>query len=87
MEQIFCQSCGIPLTDDNKGTNADSHFIVAGPLSVRIGGEITTKVENRATVDAIAAQAQFNINGIADYRIVGITPTIFCESTLSCLSK
>lgn len=23
MEQTFCQSCGMPLTDDNKGTNAD----------------------------------------------------------------
>ncbi len=23
MEQNFCQSCGMPLTDDCKGTNAD----------------------------------------------------------------
>ncbi len=23
MEQKFCQSCGMPLTDDNRGTNAD----------------------------------------------------------------
>lgn len=23
MEQKFCQSCGMPLTDDNGGTNAD----------------------------------------------------------------
>lgn len=23
MEQKFCQSCGMPLTADNKGTNAD----------------------------------------------------------------
>ncbi len=23
MEMKFCQSCGMPLTDDNKGTNAD----------------------------------------------------------------
>jgi len=23
MEQKFCQSCGMPLNDDNKGTNAD----------------------------------------------------------------
>ena len=23
MEQKFCQSCGMPLTDDDKGTNAD----------------------------------------------------------------
>ncbi len=22
-EMKFCQSCGMPLTDDNKGTNAD----------------------------------------------------------------
>lgn len=24
MEQKFCQSCGMPLTDENKGTNADN---------------------------------------------------------------
>lgn len=24
MEQQFCQSCGMPLTDENKGTNADN---------------------------------------------------------------
>ena len=23
MEHKFCQSCGMPLTTDNKGTNAD----------------------------------------------------------------
>ncbi len=23
MDRTFCQSCGMPLTDDNKGTNAD----------------------------------------------------------------
>ena len=23
MDMKFCQSCGMPLTDDNKGTNAD----------------------------------------------------------------
>ena len=23
MEQQFCQSCGMPLTDENRGTNAD----------------------------------------------------------------
>lgn len=23
MEQHFCQSCGMPLTDENRGTNAD----------------------------------------------------------------
>ncbi len=23
MEQKFCQSCGMPLIDDNRGTNAD----------------------------------------------------------------
>lgn len=33
------------------------------------------------------AQDSFNINGIADYRIAGLAPTMFCESTLSCLLK
>ena len=87
MEQKFCQSCGMLLTDDNKGTNADGDFIVSGAQTPRIGGVIMMKVENRAAVDAIIAQAPFNINGIADYRIVGLAPTIFCASILYCLLR
>ncbi|WP_336528755.1 hypothetical protein [Bacteroides acidifaciens] len=87
MEQKFCQSCGTLLTDDNKGTNADGDFIVSGAQTPRISGMIMIKAENRAAVDAIIAQAPFNINGITDYRIVGLAPTMFCESTLYCLLR
>lgn len=87
MEQKFCQSCGMLLTDDNKGTNDDGDFIVSGAQIPRISGMIMIKAENRAAVDAIIAQAPFNINGITDYRIVGLDPTMFCESTLYCLLR
>lgn len=87
MEQKFCQSCGMLLTDDNKGTNDDGDFIVSGAQTPRIGCVIMMKAENRVAVDAIIAQAPFNINGIADYRIVGLAPTIFCESILYCLLR
>lgn len=66
---------------------ASGDFIASGPQTPRIGGVIMMKVENRAAVDAIIAQAPFNINGIADYRIVGLAPTIFCESILYCLLR
>ena len=66
---------------------ASGDFIASGPQTPRIGGVIMMKAENRAAVDAIIAQAPFNINGIADYRIVGLALTMFCESTLYCLLR
>ena len=48
----------------------------------RIGGVIMIKAENRTAVDAIIAKDPFNINGIADYQIVGFTPTMFCDDIL-----
>ena len=66
MEHKFCQSCGMPLTTDNKGTNADG---------------------SRNEDYCIIAQDPFNINGIADYRIVEFTPTMFVESSLSDILK
>lgn len=40
------------------------------------------KAEDRIAVEAIIAQAPFNINGIADYQIVEFTPTMFCDNAL-----
>lgn len=46
MEHKFCQSCGMPLTTDNKGTNADGSrnedycIIASGPQTPRVGGVI-----------------------------------------------
>ena len=93
MEHKFCQSCVMPLTTDNKGTNADGSrnedycIIASGPQTPRVGGVIMIKSDNRALVDSIIAQDPFNINGIADYRIVEFTPTMFCDPCLSNLLK
>lgn len=61
---------------------AAGDFIASGPQTPRIGGVIMIKAENRTAVDSIIAQDPFNINGIADYRIVGFTPTMFCDDIL-----
>lgn len=62
---------------------AAGDFIASGPQTPRIGGVIMMKAESRAAVDSIIAQDPFNINGIADYRIVEFTPTMFLEPSLS----
>ncbi len=66
---------------------AAGDFIASGPQTPRIGGVIMIKSDNRALVDSIIAQDPFNINGIADYRIVEFTPTMFVESSLSDILK
>lgn len=62
---------------------AAGHFIASGPQTPRVGGVIMIKADERATVDSIIAQDPFHINGIADYRIVQFTHTMFCNPTLS----
>lgn len=62
---------------------AAGHFIASGPQTPRVGGVIMIKADEGATVDSIIAQDPFHINGIADYRIVQFTPTMFCNPTLS----
>ena len=66
---------------------AAGDFIASGPQIPRVGGVIMIKSDNRALVDSIIAQDPFNINGIADYRIVEFTPTMFVESSLSDILK
>ncbi len=66
---------------------AAGDFIASGPQTPRVGGVIMIKSDNRALVDSIIAQDPFNINGIADYRIVEFTPTMFVESSLSDILK
>lgn len=62
---------------------AAGDFITSGPQNPRVGGVIMIKAEDRIAVDAIIAQAPFNINGIANYQIVEFTPTMFCKPILS----
>ncbi len=61
---------------------AAGDFIASGPQTPRVGGVIMMKAESRAAVDSIIAQDPFNINGIADYRIVEFTPTMFVSEEL-----
>ena len=61
---------------------ASGDFIASGPQTPRIGGVIMIKADNRALVDSIIAQDPFSINGIADYRIVEFTPTMFVDNIL-----
>lgn len=62
-------------------------FIASGPQTPRVGGVILMKAESRAEIDSIIEQDPFNINGIADYRIVEFTPTMFVEPSLSDILK
>lgn len=62
-------------------------FIASGPQTPRVGGVILMKAESRAKIDSIIEQDPFNINGIADYRIVEFTPTMFVEPSLSDILK
>ena len=66
---------------------AAGDFIASGPQNPRIGGVIMLTAESRNKVDAILACDPFNINGIADYQIIGFTPTMFINPTLSTLLK
>ena len=62
---------------------AAGDFIASGPQTPRVGGVILMKAESRAEINSIIEQDPFNINGIADYRIVEFTPTMFCKPSLS----
>ncbi len=57
-------------------------FIASGPQTPRIGGVIMMRINDRAVVDSVIAQDQFNVNGIADYQIVEFTPTMFINQEL-----
>ncbi len=61
---------------------AAGDFIASGPQNPRIGGVIMIKASDRETVNSIISQDPFKINGIADYRIVELTPTMFCDDNL-----
>lgn len=66
---------------------AAGDFIASGPQTPRVGGVILMKAESRAEIDSIIEQDPFNINGIADYRIVEFTPTMFLEPSFSDILK
>lgn len=57
-------------------------FIASGPQTPRVGGVIMMKADCREIVNAIIAEDPFHANGIADYRIVEFTPTMFVNDDL-----
>lgn len=57
-------------------------FIASGPQTPRAGGVIMMKADRREAVEAIIAEDPFHINNIADYQIVGFTPTMFADDSL-----
>ena len=61
---------------------AAGDFIASGPQTPRVGGVIMMKADSRETVNSIIAEDPFHANGIADYRIVEITPTMFVNDDL-----
>ncbi len=61
---------------------AAGDFIASGPQNPRSGGVIMIKGIDREKVNAIISQDPFNINGIADYRIVEFSPTMVCDDSL-----
>lgn len=61
---------------------AAGDFIASGPQNPRVGGVIMIRATDREVVHTIISQDPFNINGIADYRIVEFTPTMFCDERL-----
>ncbi len=66
---------------------AAGDFITSGPQTPRVGGVIMMRAEGRIAVDELIAQDPFYINGIADYKVIEFTPTMFCESALSDILK
>ncbi len=61
---------------------AAGDFIASGPQNPRVGGVIMIKASDREAVNTIISQDPFNINSIADYQIVELTPTMFCDDNL-----
>lgn len=66
---------------------AAGDFIASGPQNPRVGGVIMLAASSRDEVDAIIACDPFKKNGIADYQIVGFTPTLLLDPTLSSFLK
>lgn len=54
MEQKFCQSCEMPLADDNKGTNADGSTIRSYLSWMKDRGELDDIIDNSTLLWRIA---------------------------------
>ena len=51
------------------------HFLASGRKEPRDGGLIFAKASNRKSIEKIIEEDPFNINGLADYRIIEFKAT------------
>ena len=58
---------------------AAGNFVASGRKVPRSGGVILSKLENRATLDAVLAQDPFHRAGVADYEVIEFDPSMVAE--------
>ncbi|WP_455385284.1 YciI family protein [Acidihalobacter prosperus] len=58
---------------------AAGSFVASGRKIPRTGGVILSKLENRATLDAILEQDPFRRAGVADYEVIEFDPSMVAE--------
>ena len=58
-----------------KAQYAAGKFLLSGPQQPRVGGFILAAAMERAALDDIVKGDPFHANGLADYEIIGISPT------------
>jgi uncharacterized protein YciI len=58
---------------------AAGNFVASGRKVPRTGGVILSKLENRATLDAVLAQDPFHHAGVADYEVIEFVPSMVAE--------
>jgi uncharacterized protein YciI len=54
-------------------------FVASGRKIPRTGGIILSKLENRATLDAVLEQDPFHRAGVADYETIEFDPSMVAE--------
>lgn len=58
---------------------AAGNFVASGRKVPRTGGVILSKLENRATLDAVLAQDPFHHACVADYEVIEFVPSMVAE--------
>lgn len=61
---------------------ATGDIAMSGPQMPREGGIIIYRGENRRDVETIMRQDPFYVHGIAEYELIGFTPTKFLNDTM-----
>jgi uncharacterized protein YciI len=66
-------------SDFLKNQYAQGNFFLSGRKVPRTGGMILCKVESRETLDLILKNDPFFINGVADYEVTELQPTMAAQ--------